>query len=36
MKKICISEIIMVIDRFFKGLDSSPDELKIVLYLLQN
>ena len=36
--KICISEMVIMIDRFIKGLESlnmSPNELKIVLDLLK-
>ena len=36
--KICISEMVLMIDRFIKGLEAlniSPNELKIILDLLK-
>ena len=39
IENICISEMVMMKDRFIKGLESlniSPNELKIVLDLLKN
>ena len=38
-EKVCVSEMITMVERFIKGLESlytSPSELKIVLDLLKN
>ena len=38
-EKVCVSEMITMVERFIKGLESlntSPNELKIVLDLLKN